>query len=69
MPSGFFKTERSFSERAELRLAPVKAFFPKIESCPAVIPVGIPSSWHFAHLYRENFFTPVNSCRIEARFP
>jgi hypothetical protein len=35
---------------------------------PRVIPVGIPTSCHFTHRYREDFFAPVNSTGIKTRF-
>jgi hypothetical protein len=41
-----------------------KSFFSKIDGCPTVIPVGIPSSLPFTHRYREDLSLPVNSHQI-----
>jgi hypothetical protein len=44
-----------------------KSFFSKIDGCPTVIPVGIPSSLPFTHRYREDLSRPVNSHQIRTR--
>jgi len=44
-----------------------KSFFSKIDGCPTVIPVGIPSSLPFTHRYREDLSRPVNSRQIRTR--